>query len=1765
MNLYRKFIAIFICLLVNYGSKPVESVVNISHTSSSTTPSGGSDGSQPVSGGGSSATPAAGDTSVISDPGEVSVTQDSSEAQQPNENEDTSESTQETKPGSESQPSSGQGTGTGGQTATSPMPRARPAPTSGATPARTSSAIALPEEEDDQSQPENTSEPQPSSAQGTSPPAKTSTDASQTQSSSSSTAQPRKTGFDLDITSDTQSTDKFDYKKVGEYVTYSAKGDNAFKIVKEGSTNIWEATSDTNYSSKVEVEHMNNDSKAVTIHTDDKTKIFIRSASGQPWTEIDTTKVNDRTININFPNESYFYTNELKGETRTFSAKKGFAFKGANDYVNDKKVEVWKTDEESEYANKIVNEGGKKVTLHLADGSTKVIQKGSDGKWPPDSETSKTGVDLNIKSDKKSNKKLEYEKVGEYVTYIAKDNYAFKLVKDHKTEVWKATDATNYSPRVEVEFLANDGKAVTIFLRKNKTKVFKKEGTNDPWKEIDLAKVTASSVNINYPHQSYFYKNELKGKIRTFSAKTGFAFKYANEYIDGNKVEIWKTDNDSEYSNKIEVDLMNNDAKAVTIHLGENKTKVFIKSGKNEPWKEIDTTKVNPKSVNIDYENSSYFYSNKLDNGVRTFTAKTGFMFNLVRHLVNNDWVEIWKTDNESEYSNKVVNEGGKKLTIYIGDDGTAKVFNKGSDGKWTEEPSESQQPEDPSESQPEEPSESQQSEDASGSQQSEEPSESQQPEETDSTQPQDGSSSGPRTRSAPTSGGAAPQTSTSISLDEDENEDQSQSEQASESQPSPAQVTSPPAGSAQGTGTSSTQPQSGTPTQPEDSSSKQSEQDGSSTEPEKGDSTSPEDGTGQSGEGAPATPAPQTGSSTQPQVKLLKANASDPNNPLELLANEYTTTTSNNMISYNIASGVNCAQLKFGDVLLWEHDPNQRGGRYPKSVDHYTNTDVLLLRFAGLDITFDKNEQGGWIFTESGPLAAKFYVVDPNDSSNSVELASDQFTITESGDVTTFTIADSVNSIGLTYGPVLLWQHDPNKQGGKHPKSLDFTATTETLILKFEGLDMTFAKNAGGEWEYTENTTGGGAAATPEQGSSTQADGGTGQSGEGAPATPAPQTGSSTQPQVKLLKANASDPNNPLELLANEYTTTTSNNMISYNIASGVNCAQLKFGDVLLWEHDPNQRGGRYPKSVDHYTNTDVLLLRFAGLDITFDKNEQGGWIFTESGPLAAKFYVVDPNDSSNSVELASDQFTITESGDVTTFTIADSVNSIGLTYGPVLLWQHDPNKQGGKHPKSLDFTATTETLILKFEGLDMTFAKNAGGEWEYTENTTGGGAAATPEQGSSTQADGGTGQSGEGAPATPAPQTGSSTQPQVKLLKANASDPNNPLELLANEYTSTTNNNVTSYNIASGVNCAQLKFGDVLLWEHDPNQRGGRYPKSVDHDKNTNVLVLRFAGLDISFENTAEGWIFTESGPLAAKFYVVDPNDPNNSVELGSNQFTITESGDVTTFTIADSVNSIGLTYGTVLLWQHDANKQGGKHPKSLDFTTSTETLVLKFEGLDIKFEKNDQDYLPLSQRLVSLSNTLVLYSLLCFGNFVYSHSSRKRDDKKYQVTLDIQNKKSNSDYIYYSLVEYSPVVVFTYSARGNTVFNEVKDGYNLVWKTSNEKEYSTKVVVEEDKLFITCPSDLLVFLKQEDGTWKSKDLDEVPGKEKAAGATAPKESTVPIKDVAAENAELKVEVAKLEKELIGLKMEYDQFRSKVLSVDNSLGKVVEALGGV
>ncbi|UVC54362.1 hypothetical protein MACJ_003904 [Theileria orientalis] len=117
-------------------------------------------------------------------------------------------------------------------------------------------------------------------------------------------------------------------------------------------------------------------------------------------------------------------------------------------------------------------------------GDSSTVKTGQDGTGTTSAEpVKKTAFELDIKNNKKATDQFDYKKDGKTVTYTAKDNYAFNVVKDDKTEIWRTDKETEYASKVVLNGKGQKEKIVTIYLPNNTTKSYKKDGKNNPWNE----------------------------------------------------------------------------------------------------------------------------------------------------------------------------------------------------------------------------------------------------------------------------------------------------------------------------------------------------------------------------------------------------------------------------------------------------------------------------------------------------------------------------------------------------------------------------------------------------------------------------------------------------------------------------------------------------------------------------------------------------------------------------------------------------------------------------------------------------------------------------------------------------------------------------------------------------------------------------------------------------------------------------------------------------------------------------------------------------------------------------------------------------------------------------------------------------------------------------------------------------------------------------------------------------------------------------------
>ncbi|UKK01430.2 hypothetical protein MACK_002244 [Theileria orientalis] len=172
----------------------------------------------------------------------------------------------------------------------------------------------------------------------------------------------------------------------------------------------------------------------------------------------------------------------------------------------------------------------------------------------------KTPFELDIKKSS-GTKEFDYKKDGKVVTFTAKGDYAFNVVKQGNTEIWKDEDEKSYAIKVVLIGKGKKEKIVIIYLLNGTKKSYKKDGKNKLWTEYDSSQKIPVSISSEIGLDTPFYTYKKEDGCETFTPKEGFVF---NEvmYTLGTSRTMWKTTNEAEYANKVELE-----CKRAKIHL----------------------------------------------------------------------------------------------------------------------------------------------------------------------------------------------------------------------------------------------------------------------------------------------------------------------------------------------------------------------------------------------------------------------------------------------------------------------------------------------------------------------------------------------------------------------------------------------------------------------------------------------------------------------------------------------------------------------------------------------------------------------------------------------------------------------------------------------------------------------------------------------------------------------------------------------------------------------------------------------------------------------------------------------------------------------------------------------------------------------------------------------------------------------------------------------------------------------------------------------
>ncbi|BAM42432.1 uncharacterized protein TOT_040000799 [Theileria orientalis strain Shintoku] len=410
-----------------------------------------------------------------------------------------------------------------------------------------------------------------------------------------------KAPINLNIKS-TSSTVSYNYNKdkCKKTKIYSALSGYGFATVKYGGTccssekSIWVAKGDKQYGKKVEIiDYWYLDMKELNIYLYDATKRKFFKNYEDPWTEIDMSKLNPKTMNITMTQESYFHTNSREDRYQIYVAKHPFVFNKVIQWRYPgiwKEYPVWSTYDSEEYASEIFRDGVgcssiKNVTMRLLNGDYRHV-KMVNGVWVKKS--SYLDLDLNLK---KSTFEFTYSKNKNSHTYETNFDFLFTKILIRKgsscckkeTIIWEKMDNNQLANKVVfTKYIYDHMYDLIIYFHDGSKKMFIKN-QKKYWTEVNLAKKYSIYLNIEALKDTYFYTYKRDRGYGTFEAKNPFVFSSLVEFkrIGNGTKMVWQARNPNEYAVKVVIDGSRRCTytKNATLHLVTGKSLRLTRTG----------------------------------------------------------------------------------------------------------------------------------------------------------------------------------------------------------------------------------------------------------------------------------------------------------------------------------------------------------------------------------------------------------------------------------------------------------------------------------------------------------------------------------------------------------------------------------------------------------------------------------------------------------------------------------------------------------------------------------------------------------------------------------------------------------------------------------------------------------------------------------------------------------------------------------------------------------------------------------------------------------------------------------------------------------------------------------------------------------------------------------------------------------------------------------------------------------------------------------
>ncbi|UKJ90713.2 hypothetical protein MACJ_001647 [Theileria orientalis] len=356
------------------------------------------------------------------------------------------------------------------------------------------------------------------------------------------------------------------------------------------------------------------------------------------------------------------------------------------------------------------------------------------------------------------------------------------------------------------------------------------------------------------------------------------------------------------------------------------------------------------------------------------------------------------------------------------------------------------------------------------------------------------------------------------------------------------------------------------------------------------------------------------------PDIKLFRQDPLDANNFKELELTDYTVDEEGDEIVYTMNANISCAKISIGEAQLWAYDFAKNDAKYPKSLRFNNTTSILVVKFEGFDLSYEKDADGNWKARATTEITPAITIQSEPKEKKSKEMRLKLSTSSSSDDGGTERTAAPVDTIaGQATPATLVTPSGPAGAAIAPPPAMPSLVISDSSTVApppvpviqaatGTGVAAPPAIPAPGTTPPTSGTTPPTSGTTPLQAQAQEKTEKKSSSDSDDDASPMGLHRYSG-PDIKLFRQDPLDANNFKELELTDYTVDEEGDEIVYTMNANISCAKISIGEAQLWAYDFAKNDAKYPKSLRFNNTTSILVVKFEGFDLSYEKDADGNW----------------------------------------------------------------------------------------------------------------------------------------------------------------------------------------------------------------------------------------------------------------------------------------------------------------------------------------------------------------------------------------------------------------------------------------------------------------------------------------------------------------------------------------------------------------------------